>query len=387
MTSSMRWIAGTLALLALCVAPARAQQADGGPAWNALSVAALRAEVQALPGEALPAPDTAILDQAIAAGDPHGVDKAANGLALRVAHLILTGCSTAAERAGWAIPDSDEKIDPAPGLVAALKDGALGSFFASLRPRHPDYAALRSAYAAEADPGKRTQIARNLERWRWLPHDLGRDFILVNAAAFEAQYWRDGAPVGTWKVIVGKPASPTPVFMATVTGVTLNPWWDIPANIVRESVGALVRKNPALARERGYVWGGGRYRQRPGPDNALGRMKLVMPNPYSVYLHDTPNKALFDKDVRAFSHGCVRVGDALGFAATLLDGVRSRQQVDALVGAEATLTVDLAHPVPVYLAYFTATVRGDGQFALLPDIYGRDKRMGDAANPVKRCAA
>jgi murein L,D-transpeptidase YcbB/YkuD len=347
----------------------------------------LRAEIAALPDEALPLPDATALDRAIASGDPRAVNTAADGLALRVAHIILTGCSTPAERAGWAIPDSDEQLDIAPGLANALKSGTLRSLFADLRPRHPDYAALRTAYAAEANPAKRTQIARNLERWRWLPHDLGRDFVLVNAAAFEAQYWRDGARVGTWKVIVGKPASPTPVFSATIGGVILNPWWDIPANIVRESVGALVRRNPALARQRGYVWGGGRYRQRPGANNALGRMKLIMPNPYSVYLHDTPNKALFDKEVRAFSHGCVRVGDALGFAATLLEGVKTRDQIDQLVAGTENVAVDLAHPVPVYLTYFTAAVRGDGQFALLPDIYGRDKRMGDAANPVKRCAA
>src|SRR3546814_1081190 len=114
-----------------------------------------------------------------------------------------------------------------------------------------------------------------------------------------------------WQVIVGKTKTPTPVFAAQVTGVTFNPWWEIPESIVAESVGKLVRTRPAEAARRGYVVQDGRYRQRPGPQNALGRMKLMMPNPYSIYLHDTPAQSLFARDVRAFSHGCVREGGAL----------------------------------------------------------------------------
>ena len=116
-------------------------------------------------------------------------------------------------------------------------------------------------------------------------------------------------------------------------------------------------------------------------------MKLVMPNSYSVYLHDTPNKDLFSREVRAFSHGCVRVGDALGFAATLLDSAPENGSVTAIVETGRTTTVSLPRPVPVYVAYLTATVRADGQLAFMPDIYGRDKRLGDAANPVRRCAS
>jgi murein L,D-transpeptidase YcbB/YkuD len=382
----MRWmVAGCVALAAPFVLAAEAP-APAVP-WGALNVSALREEIARSPAEAIPALDTAPLDRAIASGEPAAVALATDQLALRLAHLILTGCAAPKEKAGWAIADSDERLDVRPQLAAALAEGRLPAFFASLRPRHPDYAALRSAYAAESDPARRTQIARNMERWRWLPHDLGPDYVIVNAASFEASLWRGGARIGTWKVIVGKPASPTPVFAATISGVTLNPWWDIPANIVRESVGALTRRNPKLARQRGYVWGGGHYRQRPGPNNALGLMKLAMPNPYSVYLHDTPTKNLFERDVRAFSHGCIRVGDALGFAATLLDGVRSREQIDAVLAGGKTTTVDLSQPIPVYITYFTATVRGDGQFALMPDIYGRDALMGDAANPAKLCAA
>src|SRR3546814_10465439 len=111
--------------------------------------------------------------------------------------------------------------------------------------------------------------------------------------------------LGRWQVIVGKTKTPKPVFAAQVTGVTFNPWWEIPESIVAESVGKLVRTRPAEAARRGYVVQDGRYRQRPGPQNAFGRMKLLLPNQYSTYLHDNPTQSLFERDVRAFSHGCV----------------------------------------------------------------------------------
>jgi len=104
-------------------------------------------------------------------------------------------------------------------------------------------------------------------------------------------------------------------------------------------------------------------------------MKLVMPNRYSVYLHDTPNRELFDREVRAFSHGCVRVGDALGLAANLLEGVRTRAEIDAIVASRQSVTISLLRPLPVYIAYFTAGSAADGSLAFYPDIYGRDGRV------------
>jgi murein L,D-transpeptidase YcbB/YkuD len=137
----------------------------------------------------------------------------------------------------------------------------------------------------------------------------------------------------------------------------------------------MLRDRPAEAARKGYVLQDGRYRQKPGPANALGRMKLVMPNPYSVYLHDTPSQSLFERDVRAFSHGCVRVGDALGLATALLATSPGwdRKRADALVAAGRTTTVALAAPVPVYVAYFTAEPDGEGGMRYFPDIYQRDR--------------
>lgn len=369
------------ALTALLATGTNAQQLVAS--WTADSIAQLRSWVFAAPDDALPRPDSLALDKAVAAGDPAQIDKAASDLAVRLARMHMLGSATSAERAGWGIADSDQNIDTRGRLAVALSAGRLDDFFAGQRPQHPDYALLRDAYRAETDPQRKQLLAKNMERWRWMPLSLGQDYLLVNAAAFQATRWRADQRVGTWRVITGKPGSPTPVFSATITGVNLNPWWNVPANIVRESVGSLIRRSPATARARGYVWGGGSVRQKPGPQNALGQMKLVMPNRYSVYLHDTPNRELFDREVRTFSHGCVRVGDALGLAQNLLEGARTRAEIDAVVESGKSVTIPLLRPVPIYITYFTAGSAADGSLALYPDVYGRDGRVPALASAAK----
>lgn len=351
---------GWAVLIGLAVAP----QAYA-VAWRNDQASLLRQFALSAPDDALPAPDTSRLDASLREGEGAALDAAATELALALARMHLLGVTPPDQRAGWRIADSDQGVDTREWLERALAADGLSAFLAALRPQHPDYAALRAALAAETDPGRKALLALNMERWRWLPRRLGESHILVNAAAFEVRLWRDGRLAGAWPVIVGKTTTPTPVFSAQVTGVTINPWWNIPASIVREKGGRF----PA---SQGYVRTGGQWRQKPGPGNALGQMKLVMPNPYNVYLHDTPSKSLFSRDVRAFSHGCIRVGDAIGFAATLLEGGRTRQEVDALVKAGATVTVDLPERLPVYVTYFTAAPGKDGQVKFHPDIYRRD---------------
>lgn len=347
--------------------------------WNSSQIDQLEDWVRKAPEDALPVLDLSELDTARANGDPAKTDDAATALALRLARMHLLGAATTSEKAGWHIADSDRSIDVDSWLNRALAAEALDRFFAALRPQNPDYAALRKAYATETDPQRRLTLARNMERWRWLPRSLGKDYVLVNAAFFEAQLWRGGQKVGTWPVIVGKRSTPTPVFSTTITGVTLNPWWNIPASIVREMRGRL----PA---SRGYVYFNGGWHQRPGPNNALGQMKLVMPNPYTVFMHDTPGKSLFERDVRAFSHGCIRTGDAIGFAATLLQGVKTRAEVDAIVASRKTTTIKLPASLPLYVTYFTAARRADGSVAIQPDIYKRDGRIKLAlAVPNRAC--
>jgi murein L,D-transpeptidase YcbB/YkuD len=286
-----------------------------------------------------------------------------------------TGCCNASLRTGWRIAGDQSEPQPAAAVAMALARDDLDRLFGTARPSHPFYYSLREAYSREQDPARRATIAANLDRWRWMPRALGARYLLVNAAAFEATLWEGGNQIGRWAVIVGKTGSPTPVFAATVTGVTFNPWWEIPTSIVAESVGALVRNRPVEAAHKGYVVQAGRYRQRPGAGNALGRMKLAMPNPYSVYLHDTPSQGLFEQDVRAFSHGCIRVGDALGLATALLAAEPGwdRARSDGMVAAGRTATVPLAAPVPVYVTYFTAEPDGEGGIRYFPDVYHRDR--------------
>src|SRR3546814_16763830 len=126
-----------------------------------------------------------------------------------------------------------------------------------------------------------------------MPRALGARYLVVNAAAFEATLWQNNQRLGRWQVIVGKTKTPTPVFAAQVTGVTFNPWWEIPESIVAESVGKLVRTRPAEAARRGYVVQDGRYPQRPGPQKALGRMQPLRPNPKRIYLQHTPANTHF----------------------------------------------------------------------------------------------
>ena len=356
---------GALFLSIFSIATAPHVQANE---WNVDQARQLRQLTESSIEDALPVFSTTELDRALTQGPGAALDTAATALALQLARAHLLGTASDAQRTGWKIADSDRATDLAGWLERARAGDGLATFFAALRPAHPDYAALRAAYARETAPDRKLALARNMERWRWLPRSLGTDYILVNTATFEARLWRGGKQAGAWRVIVGKTSTPTPVFAATVTGVNLNPRWNIPASIVREKRGRF----PA---SQGYVYSGGQWRQKPGPNNALGQMKLVMPNPYSVYLHDTPSKQLFERDVRAFSHGCIRTGDALGFAATLLDGVRTRAEIDKIVQSRQSVVIDLPQPLPVYITYFTAAAATDGTVTIAPDIYRRDTRI------------
>ncbi|MEN9932449.1 MAG: hypothetical protein RIS17_1022, partial [Pseudomonadota bacterium] len=222
-------------------------------------------------------------------------------------------------------------------------------------------------------------VAASLAQWQALPAPAAGRWLLVNIPAFEISLYDGAVRTGTWKAIVGKPKTPTPRFAGTVTGVILNPWWDVPASIVAESVGRLMARNPKKAAAQGYVRSGDRYRQRPGPDNQLGLMKLDFRNPYSVGIHDTPSRALFARDKRALSHGCIRVDDPFGFAATLLGPPVSR---DSLLTVREqnpdTQRLPLAEPLPVIVGYFTAEVADDGSLRLFDDVYRRERPQAAA---------
>lgn len=233
-------------------------------------------------------------------------------------------------------------------------------------------ARLAELDAATLEPKARSAVADSLARWQPLqPLPEGR-WLLVNIPAYEISLYDGSQRTATWRAIVGKAKSQTPTFTGRATGVIINPWWEVPASIVAESVGRIVARNPARAKRDGYVKQGDRYRQKPGPANQLGLMKLDFVNAYSVGIHDTPSRSLFDRDKRALSHGCIRVDDAFGFAATLLGAPASRESLAAVSEASPdTQHLAFAEPVPVIVGYFTAEVADDGKLRLFDDVYHR----------------
>ena len=375
------------------------------PAWSKVQIESLRKWASSSAEDALPQFSSAPLDAALDSGDENAIRLNALELAEQLAKAHLRGCAGPEERTEWFMKDDDDSANLDLRLRDALRGGtSLDAFFESLRPVHPGYAALRQAYLAETDPARRLTLARNMERWRWMPQALGADHVLVNVPAFEVYLWQQGALAQTWTAVVGKTATPTPQLNATITAVTFNPWWDLPVSIAQGG---------RFSARGGYViTKGGHVRQRPGPRNALGQMKVEMPNPYAIYLHDTPSKGLFGAKVRAFSHGCVRVADPLILAEKLLEGVRSRDDIDRLLGNKdrdeaksrisrpsdpqsllnpeeppiKTTTVRLRNDLPVYVAYFTAMPRPDGAIGFLSDIYGRDGQIDDPGKPGKACS-
>ena len=292
---------------------------------------------------------------------------------------------------------SQEKVD----LVGVLQEGAethrLAEALHSLLPRHPGYARLRQALARYRQrPGAHMQvrqIAQNMERWRWLPQELGRRYILVDVPAYTLEVVEHDQPVMTMRVVVGKPSWPTPVLSATMSHVVLNPDWHVPPSIAAQELLPILRSNPGYLTQqnmrvssgphdvdpRSIDWGKVskknfpyRLRQEPGPKNPLGNIKFMFPNRFQVYLHDTPSRALFAKPERAFSHGCVRVEKPTDLAEYVLRGTLSRDRLLASIAQRTSRTVVLTEPVPIYFVYRTVWVKDNGTVQFQPDIYGYD---------------
>lgn len=179
-------------------------------------------------------------------------------------------------------------------------------------------------------------------------------------------------------MIVGTTRTPTPQFNTMVTGIIFNPPCHVPQSIIAETVRGLIRSSPATARARGYIWSraGSRLQvtQQPDPNNALGQIKLDMPNPLAIYVHDTPNKALFEESVRTFSHGCLpNRASVRPHASALLKGPEwDRPRIDGLIAAGKTTIVPLARPLPFYATYMTAVADADGTVRYHEDPYSLD---------------
>jgi murein L,D-transpeptidase YcbB/YkuD len=301
---------------------------------------------------------------------------------------------------------TDSQLDPQverpafydPQLVAAVErfqrhhgltvDGAVGRL--TLR-------ALNVPVESRID-----QIRVNLERTRWVFHDLEARYLIVNIAGFHAYVMENGKSVWDSRVVVGTPYRKTPVFKAKMTYLVLNPTWTIPPTVLKKDIipaihrdpGYLARKNMVLLDTSGqqvnvadvdlqkltvnyfpYI-----VRQEPGPQNALGRIKFMFPNGHFVYLHDTPGRDLFERADRTFSSGCIRVEHPLTLAELLLDDPVNwnRTEIEARLAEGVTQTVNLKKPITVFLVYWTAEPEADGGVNFFNDVYARDPAVLEA---------
>jgi L,D-transpeptidase YcbB len=251
------------------------------------------------------------------------------------------------------------------------------------------------------------QLRANLERGRWVMSDLERDFVVVNIAGFRTYVVHDDEVVWTARSQVGRPYRRTPIFKAKMTYLVLNPTWTVPPTIFRQDILPQLRRDAAylatrnidlMDAERGQVdpatvdWVDARtfpysFVQRPGPTNALGRIKFMFPNEHFVYLHDTPSRDLFEQTSRAFSSGCIRLENPLDLATLLLGSKWSRERIDAVLATERTETVFLDKPITVMLLYWTTEIDAQGRVAFWPDVYNRDARVIEELDAAFRGAS
>jgi murein L,D-transpeptidase YcbB/YkuD len=263
---------------------------------------------------------------------------------------------------------------------------------------------------AVGSPARIRALIINMERWRWLPHDLGEFYVTVNIPEFMLRVVKDNQALFTTRVVVGKTDKQTPIFSNEMQTIVFGPYWNVPTSIKIEEI------RPYLREEAAWFFGGGgwntsvferhglrvRYAGReidpsavdwnridirnteiyqpPGPGNVLGRVKFVFPNKHDVYMHDTPQKFLFAKPVRAESHGCMRVQNPDQLAAVLLRQDQGWSQARTMSAIETGYDqqVPLRQRIPVYITYFTLKVNDDGAVSTYGDLYGHDARMAAA---------
>jgi len=250
-----------------------------------------------------------------------------------------------------------------------------------------------------------SQIMINMERWRWLPQELGNRHIIVNIANFELGVIEEGKPVLTMRVIVGRNYRRTPVFSDKMTYLVLSPRWHVPQNIAVQDILPMIKRDSLyLAKQNMKVFAGWgtdakeispktidwtkvtaenfkyRFRQEPGPNNALGDIKFMFPNQFNVYLHDTPSRELFKKAARGFSSGCIRIEKPMELAEYVMHGDPNwnRAKIEAAIKKRIEQAVRLPEPIAVHLLYWTAWVSEDGTLNFREDIYARDKPLLEA---------
>jgi murein L,D-transpeptidase YcbB/YkuD len=239
-------------------------------------------------------------------------------------------------------------------------------------------------------------IIANMERWRWMPHDLGDTYVIVNLPDYTLRVIRQDKQVWMTRIVVGKPATPTPIMSAQMKSITVNPTWNVPDSIAANEYLPLLQQDPTILQRMGLqvsynADGTIHLSQPPGEQNALGQLRFNFPNKFLVYQHDSNQKYLFANDRRADSHGCMRVQDPVKYAEVLLSMVRpgegyTEDRIRRMFGAYAT---DIQFPtfIPVHLTYQTAFVDDQGKLEFREDIYGRDQALLTILNGTERKVA
>ena len=292
------------------------------------------------------------------------------------------------------------RVDLADHLEQAVSSGKVRESLDQLAPTHPQYKGLQAALQRErTNPdGHVDQIRMNMERWRWMPRDLGDRYIFVNVPAYQMQVVEGNTPALAMRVIVGDPKHSTPLFSDEMTTVVFSPNWNVPESIIQKEMlprlvddpGYLERQDIQVVGTSGDVvdaeavdWSdegavaGLHFRQEPGPKNALGLVKFVFPNQFDIYLHDTPTHSLFNKQRRALSHGCIRVENPVGLAQYVLRGKPewTPERISAAMNAGHEQGIPLKDHLPVHIAYLTAWVNGDGSVTYTDDPYHLDEKQ------------
>ena len=323
--------------------------------------------------------DPAALEAAMRSGDPAQLAQAATDSFNKLASDLALGHVRGDARIDWHVVDND--IDPdrrRQMLMAALATNRIAEVLNGLLPAHPQYGALKTALSVTSpdDTAKYNRIRLNMDRWRWLPRVLGEKYIIVNVPSYYATLVENGATRWKTRAVAGAIKTPTPQLNATAVGVILNPWWEVPKSISREVAG-----KPGYVAVKGKDGKVQRWRQPPGPSNALGQLKFVMPNEQAIYLHDTNAKSRFNSEIRAASHGCIRTKDVLELATMLLGddgGEWTPDKIKETLASKKSKQANFVKPLPVYIVYFSAAANVDGSIVTYNDMYKRDGKVIEA---------
>jgi L,D-transpeptidase YcbB len=223
------------------------------------------------------------------------------------------------------------------------------------------------------------QMMVNMERLRWIPVEIEKDYLLINIPEFRLHIFENNKQVWMTNVVVGKDAKQTSIFRGNLSLIILNPYWGIPKSIVKNEILPHIQRNPNYLADNNMEVIDGNYRQKPGKNNALGKMKFMFPNNYHIYLHDTPSKGLFEETNRAFSHGCIRVENPKRLAYYLLrnNSKWNTENIDKILETDNQVGIRIEPTVPVYIAYFTAWVDEKGQLNFRNDLYNLDKKLSE----------